>query len=79
MPNGKTGRNDYETQGLAYSVDDGRTWTKYENNPVIKNPGYRDFRDPKFFWHEESKKWILVLVAGDHAQIFRIERFKIME
>ena len=66
----KQGRNDYQTQSLAYSVDDGRTWTKYENNPVIKNPGYRDFRDPKFFWHEESKKWILVLVAGDHAQIF---------
>lgn len=66
----KQGRNDYQTQGLAYSIDDGRTWKKYENNPVIKNPGYRDFRDPKFFWHEESKKWILVLVAGDHAEIF---------
>ena len=66
----KQGRNDFQTQGLAYSVDDGRTWKKYENNPVIKNPGYRDFRDPKFFWHEASKKWILVLVAGDHAEIF---------
>lgn len=66
----KQGRNDYQTQGLAYSLDDGRTWTKYEKNPVIKNPGQRDLRDPKFFWHEESKKWILILAAGDHAEIF---------
>ena len=55
------GRNDYQTQGLAYSLDNGRTWMKYENNPVIKNPGFRDFRDPKFFWHEESKNGSLFL------------------
>jgi fructan beta-fructosidase len=66
----KQGRNDYQTQGLAYSLDNGRTWKKYENNPVINNPGFRDFRDPKFFWHEGSKKWILVLVAGDHALLY---------
>lgn len=66
----KQGKNDFQTQGLAYSVDDGRTWKKYEHNPVIKNPGYRDFRDPKFFWHEESKEWKLILVAGDHAEIY---------
>lgn len=64
------GRNDYETQGLAYSLDNGRTWTKYEHNPVIANPGLRDFRDPKVFWHEESKKWVLILVAGDHAELY---------
>lgn len=66
----KQGRNDFQTQGLAYSTDNGRTWIKYENNPIIKNPGQRDFRDPKVFWHEESKKWILILVAGDHAEIY---------
>jgi len=66
----KKGKNDYETQCLAYSLDDGRTWTKYADNPVIKNAGQRDFRDPKFFWHEESGKWILVLAAGDHAEFF---------
>lgn len=66
----KQGRNDYQTQGLAYSVDNGRTWTKYQNNPIISNPGTRDFRDPKVFWHEASKKWILILVAGDHAELY---------
>ena len=60
----------FRHKGLAYSVDDGRTWTKYENNPVIKNPGVRDFRDPKVFWHEDSKKWIMILVAGDHAELY---------
>ena len=66
----KAGRNDYQTQGLAYSVDNGRTWTKYEHNPVIGNPGARDFRDPKVFWHEGSKKWVMILVAGDHAELY---------
>lgn len=43
----KEGRNDYQYQSLAYSLDEGITWTKYEGNPVLKNPGIRDFRDPK--------------------------------
>jgi fructan beta-fructosidase len=36
----------------------------------LKTLGTSDFRDPKFFWHEESKQWILILVAGDHAEIY---------
>lgn len=66
----KEGRNDYQTQGIAYSTDDGRTWIKYDKNPVISNPGQKDFRDPKMFWHNQSKQWITVLVAGDHAEFF---------
>ncbi|MEO5979581.1 MAG: glycoside hydrolase family 32 protein [Chryseolinea sp.] len=64
----KLGTDDHETQGLAYSIDKGRTWTKYEHNPVIGNHGMKDFRDPKMFWHEASKQWIVTIVAGDHAQ-----------
>src|SRR4051794_21144300 len=45
-------RIDVENQSIAYSLDDGKTWTKYANNPVIKNPGIRDFRDPKVMWYE---------------------------
>jgi fructan beta-fructosidase len=46
----KEGRDDYQYQSIAYSLDKGRTWQKYEGNPVIPNPGIRDFRDPKVIW-----------------------------
>lgn len=54
---------DVESQGIAYSLDKGRTWTKYDKNPVIKNPGIRDYRDPKVFWHEESQHWIMSIAS----------------
>jgi fructan beta-fructosidase len=59
----KAGRNDYQVQSLAYSLDDGKTWTKYADNPVVKNPGLKDFRDPKVMWYEEGKKWIMALAT----------------
>ena len=70
MEGEKAGRNDYQTQGIAYSLDNGRSWTKYDQNPVLKNPGIKDFRDPKIFWHEGSKKWILILAVQDHIELF---------
>ena len=63
-------RNDYQTQGLAYSLDNGQTWTKYKNNPVLNNPGIIDFRDPKVFWHQDSNKWIMALAVKDHAEFY---------
>ncbi|WP_224485210.1 glycoside hydrolase family 32 protein [Robertkochia aurantiaca] len=66
----KTGSNDHQTQGIAYSVDGGESWEKYEGNPVIGNEGIRDFRDPKVFWHDETEKWIMLLVAGDRLMIY---------
>ena len=54
-----------ENQSIAFSLDDGYTWTKYTGNPVLKNPGIRDFRDPKVFWFEDGKKWIMTLAASD--------------
>ncbi len=47
----KAGRIDFQTQGIAYSLDKGRTWSVYEQNPVLLNPGIRDFRDPKVSWN----------------------------
>ena len=67
----RAGTDDFQTQGIAYSLDNGETWTKYEGNPVIGNEGIRDFRDPKVFWHEATESWIMVLVAGDHAKFYR--------
>jgi fructan beta-fructosidase len=51
----KAGKSDFQTQGIAYSVDKGRTWEKYQGNPVLRNPGIKDYRDPKVLWHEETK------------------------
>jgi fructan beta-fructosidase len=70
MEGEKAGRNDFQTQGIAYSLDEGDTWTKYDGNPVIGNTGIKDFRDPKVMWHDASRQWILTLVAGDHAKFY---------
>ncbi len=70
MDGEKAGRNDFQTQGVAYSTDKGRTWTKYENNPVLPNPGIRDFRDPKVSWNEASKQWVMALAVQDHIEFF---------
>lgn len=67
---------DVESQAIAYSLDKGRTWTKYEGNPVIPNDGNRDFRDPKVFWNDEIQRWNLVLSAHDHVQIYSSENLK---
>ena len=61
---------DVESQAIAYSLDEGLTWTKYEGNPVIKNPGIRDFRDPKVLWDNLHKKWIMILAAQDRTKIY---------
>ena len=58
-----------QRQSLAYS-EDGRTWTEHDGNPVIADPGIQDFRDPKVIWHEESGKWVLVLVAGEKVMFY---------
>ncbi len=70
MESEKAGRTDFQTQGLAYSLDEGDTWIKYDGNPIIKNSAQKDFRDPKVFWNEQTNLWNLVLVAGDHAQFY---------
>jgi len=62
--------DDFQTQGIAYSNDKGRTWIKYEGNPVIGNPGIRDFRDPKVIWHKETNKWIMAVAALDHLKFY---------
>ncbi|MBK6500666.1 MAG: glycoside hydrolase family 32 protein [Saprospiraceae bacterium] len=66
-------RLDFQTQSIAYSNDNGRTWTKYEQNPVIKNPGIKDFRDPKVIWHEATQKWVLVLAAKDRVKFYHLQ------
>ena len=59
-----------ESQGIAYSLDEGITWRKYKNNPVLNNSGEQDFRDPKVFWNVEINLWNMVLAVGDRIKIF---------
>lgn len=66
----EAGGNKYQTQGIAFSVDSGRTWQKYKGNPVLKNPGIKDFRDPKVRWHEKSQKWIMSLAVKDKISFY---------
>jgi fructan beta-fructosidase len=57
-----------QTQNLAYSNDNGRTWTKYSGNPVI-DLHLQDFRDPKVFWHEASHKWVMVTALSPQHKV----------
>ena len=60
----------FQSQGIAYSTDEGRTWTKYDGNPVLQNPDVHDFRDPKVFWFEDRKRWIMTLAVGNHVGFY---------
>lgn len=67
----KAGRQDFQYQSIAYSNDRGRSWTKYEGNPVLPNTEkIRDFRDPKVFWHEGSQQWVMVFAAQNHVKLW---------
>ncbi|MBX2871894.1 MAG: glycoside hydrolase family 32 protein [Saprospiraceae bacterium] len=66
----------FQSQAIAYSNDRGRTWTKYEGNPVIPNPGIRDFRDPKVIWDANSEQWVMVFAAQDRVKIYGSKNLK---
>lgn len=57
-----------QNQAIAYSNDRGRTWTKYEGNPVL-DENMKDFRDPKVFWYEEEQKWVMALALPTEQKI----------
>lgn len=49
---------------MAFSIDKGRTWSKYSKNPIVKNPGIPSFSDPKVFWYAPNKSWIMAVTLG---------------
>ncbi len=67
---------DFQNQSIAYSLDNGITWTKYTGNPVLKNPGIKDFRDPKVMWFDAAKKWIMTLATHDRITFFSSKDLK---
>jgi fructan beta-fructosidase len=70
-------RNDFQNQSIAYSLDNGTTWTKYRDNPVVKNPGITDFRDPSVMWYEPKKKWIMTLATKDCVTFYSSGNLKV--
>lgn len=79
MEGERSGRNDYQSQGIAYSNDKGITWTKYDKNPVLPNSGIKDFRDPKVSWNKETSKWIMTLAVSDHIRFYSSPDLKTWE
>ncbi|WP_338787132.1 glycoside hydrolase family 32 protein [Metabacillus sp. FJAT-53654] len=59
-----------QRQSLAYSKDNGRTWVKYEGNPVLSDVNITDYRDPKVFWHHDTNKWVMVLATEQSVTIY---------
>ena len=72
----KDGKNDTENESLAYSNDEGKTWKKYANNPVLKNPGISDFRDPNVMWYATGKKWVMSLATKDRITFYSSKDLK---
>ncbi|RPK27764.1 glycoside hydrolase family 32 protein [Paenibacillus xylanexedens] len=72
VPNG----HPVQRQSLAYSKDNGRTWTKYEGNPVLTHESFVDFRDPKVFWHEQTKEWVMIIACGQTVCLYRSPNLK---
>lgn len=64
-----TSAGENQTQSMAYSTDGGKTFTKYDGNPVIV-ADVPDFRDPHVFWHEATGRWVMILAAGQEMRIY---------
>lgn len=68
-----------QVQGMAYSLDKGRTWTKYDKNPLIDSKAKwnsQDTRDPKVFWYKPSNHWVMVLNERDGHSIYTSKNLK---
>ena len=72
----KTDPGHSQKQSLAYSLDAGKTWTKYRGNPVLKSPGIVDFRDPKVTWNAQAKQWLMTLATKDRITFYTSPNLK---
>lgn len=62
---------------MAYSSDNGRTFTKYDGNPILTPfDGLKDFRDPKVFWYEPQQKWVMVISADKNMRFYSSQNLK---
>ncbi len=72
-----------QQQSIAYSNDKGRSWTKYQGNPVLPPPtrAMVNFRDPKVFWYgnKEDGHWVMAVAAGSSILFFTSADLKAWE
>ena len=71
-----TAAGDNQTQCIAFSNDEGKTFQKYSDNPIITAP-IADFRDPHVFWNEDIQQWNLILAAGKEMFIYTSKNLKV--
>lgn len=71
-----TSAGQIQAQSIAYSLDNGRTFVKYKNNPVLTDARYVDFRDPKVFWHNRSNQWIMSLATTQTITFYASKNLK---
>ncbi len=71
-----TSAGERQTQSIAYSLDGGKTFTKYEGNPVLTDANIIDFRDPKVFWHAPSKQWVMSLATTQTITFYGSKNLK---
>ncbi|MDP9983959.1 levanase [Pseudarthrobacter oxydans] len=60
-----------QAQSLAYSLDDGQTWTQYDQNPVLDRNS-TNFRDPKVFWYDQpggGGYWVMTAVEATEHKV----------
>ena len=66
-----------QQQCLAYSLDNGRTYTNYEGNPVVTPfDGLENFRDPKVFWYAPENKWVMIVSADKNMRFYESKDLK---
>lgn len=65
-----------QTQSISYSINNGKSFTKYAYNPVLTDPHYDDFRDPCVFWYEPSKSWIMAVATSNTITFYESPNLK---
>ena len=71
------GNHQCQQQCIAYSLDNGRTYTKYEGNPVLTPfDGLENFRDPKVFWYAPQNKWVMIVSADKNMRFYESKDLK---
>ncbi len=70
-----TSAGQHQTQSMAVSTDNGKTFKKFAGNPIL-TANEPDFRDPKAFWNPEIQRWNLILAVGQEMRIYSSENLK---